>query len=214
MAKGKKQNRLVAIVLAFAAAAGLVVAAFGPRWLTDPDHTAAGFGLKSFESCVGAECESGSVFQLVDEIDKQIARIEAANKELPPAQQVAVPKKPWHGFPVVGMIAFIMCLLAAGGLVVGAVLALAGKRPEVAVMPTTLAVMGLFLAIVNGCIFVATKPAAIDSMEVGWSFLTFGGAIVVGLAAVFPLNKLIRPIDRELGEASATMSWSSELDNM
>jgi hypothetical protein len=107
-----------------------------------------------------------------------------------------------------------MSLLAAAGLVAGGVVALSGKRPEVPVMPTTVAVMGLFLAIVNGCIFVATKPAAIESMEVGWSFLTFGGAVVVGLIAVFPLNKQIRPIDHELGEASATMSWSNELDNL
>lgn len=213
MAK-KKPNKYIAILLAFAAAAGLVVAAFGPRWLTDPDHSGAGFGLKSFEACIGADCETGSVFKLLDEIDKKIERVEAENKELPPAQQMAVPKKPWHGFAVVGMITFVMCLVAAGGLVVGAILALGGKRPEVPVMPTTLAVMGLFLAIVNGCLFVATKPAAIDSMEVGWSFLTFGGAVVLGLAAVFPLNKQIRPIDHELGEASATMSWSNELDNL
>jgi hypothetical protein len=210
----KKPNRFIAIALAFAAAAGLVLAAFGPRWLTEPDHSGSGIGLTSYETTSGARARSGSVFDLIDEIELEIMKVQKANERLPPAQQMAVPKKPWHGFPVVGLITFITSLLAAGGLAVGAGLALARKRPEVPIMPTTVAVMGLFLAIVNGCIFVATKPAAINDMEVGWSFLTFGGAIVVGLAAVFPLNKQIRPIDHELGEGSATMSWSSDLNNL
>jgi hypothetical protein len=51
-------------------------------------------------------------------------------------------------------------------------------------------------------------------MEVGWSFFVFGGGIVTSLIAVFPLNKLIRPIDEELGEGSSTMSWSAELDKL
>jgi hypothetical protein len=213
MPKGKQQNRMIPILLAIVAAVGLVIAAFGPRWLADPDHADIGFGLTTFEECVtSTSCKSGSIAELLDKIDAEIAAIQARNETLPPREQIAAPKKPWRGFPVVGMIAFIGCLVAAGGLIVGAVVALAGKRPVVPVMPTTLAVLGLFFAIVAGCVFVATKPVAVQSMEVGWSFMTFGGAIVVGLGAVFPLNRLIRPIDDELGAASATMSWGTNLD--
>jgi hypothetical protein len=213
MPKGKKQNRMIPILLAIAAAAGLVVAAFGPRWLADPDHADIGFGLTTFEECItGSKCKAGSIGDLLDKIDAEIAMINAHNETLPPREQVAAPKKPWRGFPVVGMIAFIGCLVAAGGLLVGAIVALANKRPEVPIMPTTLAVLGLFFAIVAGCVFVATKPAAVQMMEVGWTFYAFGGSIVTGLAAVFPLNRLIRPIDDELGEASATMSWGADLD--
>src|SRR5204863_9320545 len=104
-------------------------------------------------------------------------------------------------------------LLAAGGLLAGAGLALAGKRLVLPVMPTTLAVLGLLVGIITGCIFIATKPEETATMAVGWSFIAFGGSIVVGLAAVFPLNRAIRPIDEELGEASATMSWGDSRDD-
>ena len=214
MQKGKPQtSRMMPILLAIVGAAGLIVAAFGPRWLADPDHSAVGFGLTTFEECLtSSTCKSGSIADLLDKIDLEIAQIEASNETLPPREQSAVPKKPWRGFPVVGMIAFIGSLLAAGGLLVGSVLALANKRPVVPIMPTTIAVLGLFFAIVAGCVFVATKPAAVQSMEVGWSFFVFGGGIVTSLGAVFPLNRLIRPIDDELGAASATMSWGTNLD--
>lgn len=50
-------------------------------------------------------------------------------------------------------------------------------------------------------------------MMVGWTFMAFGGGTVVGLAAVFPLNRQIRPIDEELGEGSSTMSWGASRDD-
>jgi hypothetical protein len=80
------------------------------------------------------------------------------------------------------------------------------------VAPTTIGLLGVMIGLITGCVFVATKPVAVQSMEVGWSFMTFGGAIVAGLGAVFPLNRLIRPIDEELGAASATMSWGTNLE--
>jgi hypothetical protein len=43
--------------------------------------------------------------------------------------------------------------------------------------------------------------------------MAFGGGVVVALAAVFPLNRAIRPIDEELGDASATMSWGDSRDD-
>jgi len=213
MSKGKPKSRLMPILLAFVGAAGLVVAAFGPRWLADPDHAKVGFGLTTFEDCISkSTCKSGSIADLLDKIDHEIVQIEKLNETLPPREQMAVPKKPWRGFPVVGMIAFIGSLAAAGGIVVAAIFGLANKRPAVPILPTTVAVLGLFFAIVAGCVFVATKPAAVQMMEVGWSFFVFGGGIVTSLIAVFPLNRLIRPIDDELGEASATMSWGTDLD--
>lgn len=212
MQQQKRRNRALAIVFAFAAAAGLVVAAFGPRWLTEPDHEKGGFGLTTYRECM-VQCTTGSISELLDALDEEIAKIELMNAKLPAQEQMAIPKNPWRGFAIVGMITFIASLVAAGGLVAGAVLALAGKRPELPIMPTTLAVLGLAFAIITGCIFVATKPASVSTMEVGWTFLTFGGAVVTGLASVFPLNRAIRPIDHELGEASATMSWGESRDD-
>jgi hypothetical protein len=81
-------------------------------------------------------------------------------------------------------------------------------------MPTTVVVLGLIVSIVCGPVFVATKPESVELMGVGWSFMTFGVALVVGLASVFPLNRQIRPIDEELGAASATMSWGGSRDDV
>jgi hypothetical protein len=206
----RRQNRALAIVLALVAAAGLGVAAFGPRWLTHADSDRDGFGLRTLELCE-RECKTVSNFELVELINLERETIAEQNKSLAPQAQRELPRKPWGGFPVVGMIALVSCLIAAGGLVAGSLLAMANQRPDWPIMPTTLAVLGLLLAIVNGCVFVATKPAgtALDHMGVGWTFFVFGAGIVMGLAAVFPLNRQIRPIDEELGEASATSSWST-----
>jgi hypothetical protein len=154
-----------------------------------------------------------SNFQAVDEIENEIVRTRETNRTLPPNEQVALPRPPWHGWPVVGMLALVASLLAAAGLLWAAALALSGKRPALPIMPTTLAVLGLVIALVNGCIFVATKPETAAAMGVGWSFMTVGGAVVLGLASVFPLNRQIRPIDEELGEASSTMSWGESRDD-
>jgi hypothetical protein len=81
-------------------------------------------------------------------------------------------------------------------------------------MPTTIAVLALGIAIINGMLVVATKPELMRFMTIGWTFYVFGGGAVAGLAAVFPLNRQIRPIDPELGAAAATVSWSVSRDEV
>jgi hypothetical protein len=219
----KQRKRAVAIVLAVISAAGLGVGAFGNRWLALPaaEETAyegtafersAGMGLRAYEKC-RRDCKSISNFELIDLLEAEIKEIEAYNLTVPAKDQRALPRRPWHGFPVVGVMTFVCALIAAAGLLVGAALALAGSRKPLPIMPTTIAVLGLAGGIITGCIFVATKPDLTDPLVVGWTFITFGAAAVVGLAAVFPLNRAIRPIDTELGEASATMSWGGSRDD-
>jgi hypothetical protein len=219
----KQRKRGMAIVLAVIAAAGLGIGAFGDRWLALPaaEHSeyagtaferSAGLGLRAYEKCTRT-CKSVTNFELIDLLEAEIKEVEAYNLTVPAKDQRALPRRPWHGFPVVGVIAFVCAMIAAAGLLVGALLALAGKRVALPIMPTTIAVLGLAGSIITGCIFVATKPDLSDPLVVGWTFITFGAAAVVGLAAVFPLNRAIRPIDTELGEASATMSWGNSRDD-
>src|SRR5438045_1493521 len=112
MEQQKGRSRAISIVLAFIAAAGLVVAAFGPRWLTEPDHTRGGFGLTTYTECA-LTCRTGSIGELIDAIDEDIAKTKAINAKLPEQQQMAVPKSPWHGFAIDGMLTFIAALVAA-----------------------------------------------------------------------------------------------------
>lgn len=218
----KQQRRVVAILLAFVSAAGLSIGAFGDRWLAtpyggdassgNPAERSAGIGLRGYERCSGT-CSTISNFELIDVLERRIEEVKQENKHLPAKEQMALPRPPWHGFPVVGVMALVAALIAAAGLLAGGTLAVARKRVDMAIMPTTIAVLGLAFSIITGCIFVATKPDFAESLVVGWSFITFGIAAVLGLAAVFPLNRAIRPIDDELGEASATMSWGSSRDD-
>lgn len=225
MSSASERKRTVAIVLAFVSAAALLVASGGPQWLhTLPGSKQIDVGLRSYTTCIDAKCGSASNFEVIDYLNKMIEEMKAYNATQPAKNQIAVPRPPWGGFPVVGLITLIMSVLAALGLLWGAVLALQRKRPELPIMPTTIAVLGLALAIVNGCLFLATKPEMvihyapgvtsnlIDDMGVGWTFWTFGIGAVLGLASVFPLNRQIRPIDEELGAASATMSWGTSRD--
>ncbi|HEX5057935.1 MAG TPA: hypothetical protein VFV99_01190 [Kofleriaceae bacterium] len=220
--QGRKQSkRATAIALAFISAAALVVGGFGDRWLqtqegigfelNDVPYRSGNIGLLSFAACQ-SECTSMSNTDLMPALDKWIATLKQRNQGAPVNVQQKVPYPPWHGFPVVGIIALVAALLAAAGLVCGGLLALANKRMEMVVMPTTIAVLGLAISIINGCLFVATKPD-IGSMSVGWTFGAWGAGAVLGLAAVFPLNRAIRPIDEEIGVASATMSWGTSRDD-
>jgi hypothetical protein len=221
----KQKKRGIAILLALVSAAGLVVGVFADQWLVVPETNRAwrtadacaleqvtSVGLRTYERCT-PRCETRTSSQLVDLVEARIACIRDANLRLPSHQQLRVPYSPWHGVPIVGIISFIAALIAAAGLLVGALFAIVGKRVALPIMPTTFAVLGIFVSIVNGCIFVATKPDFADAIVVGWSFIVWGLGAVVGLGAVFPLNRAIRPIDVELGEASATMSWGESRDD-
>ena len=213
MQQGQKPGkRIVAILLAILAAGGLAVAAFAGKWLADSTGDGSGFGLLELTKC-RERCVTVTNFELIDGINAEIARVVKENKDRDPREQLPVPAKPWGGFPIVGWMAWLSCLLAAAGLLVAAALAIARKRIEWPVMPTTVVVLGLIIGMVTGCVFVATKPEAVELMGVGWTFGAFGGAVVLGIAAVFPLNRQIRPIDEELGAASATMSWGGSRDD-
>jgi hypothetical protein len=209
----RERKRAIAIVLAFVSAIGFAISSFENKWLvSDIDDDLMGIGLRHAKDCY-IRCDSISNTQLVEKINKAIDKIIEDNKALPANQQRAVPKRPWDGFPVVGWITFVASLVAAAGLLVGALLTIARKRPVLPIMPTTIAVLGLMISIIAGCVFVATKPAGNDVLVVGWTFVVYGVAAVVGLASVFPLNRQIRPIDVELGAASATMSWGGSRDD-
>lgn len=208
-----KSKRALAIVLAVIASGALVTGAVTDKWLAGTIDDDTAIGLRGARVCLDHDCGAGTNFEVVEAVEAYIQHIVEYNAHVSEQQMRVVPRDPWHGWPVMGWIAFVTSLVTAAGLMVGAAFAIAGRRLDWAVMPTSVAVLGLIGAIITGCVFVATKPDAIDLVGVGWSFLVFGGGVVLGLAAVFPLNRQLRPIDEDLGPSSATMSWGASRDD-
>lgn len=103
-------------------------------------------------------------------------------------------------FPLIGLIAFIACLIAAVSLAIAVAVVLAGKRIRLPVMPTTTALLGVLVALGSGCLFVAFKPGPPGYVGVGVGFFVFGAGVVLGLYSSLKLNKLMRPHDLDLLE--------------
>jgi hypothetical protein len=105
-------------------------------------------------------------------------------------------------FEPCGWATFVLCLAAAGGLAIAALLAIAGARIRLPIAPTTIAFVAIVLALITGCVFVATKPGAAGYVGVGLGFWVFGIGSVVGIAAAQMLAKVNRPLDPDLMEGA------------
>jgi hypothetical protein len=88
-------------------------------------------------------------------------------------------------------------VFAALGLLVAAGLAYARKTPDLRIAPTTIALLGGMLALISGCVFVATKPGPAGMVGVGSSFWLFGVGCVVGIVSAQLLARVNRPPDTE-----------------
>lgn len=169
-------------VFAVIAAAALIAACFSHRWLANRYIGDFGFSPLALKACPGTGCESTSNFELYEkakDIPFEEARISIA-------------------FPVAGLVTFIALLMAAVGLLVATALAVTGRRPELPIAPTTVALLGVMVGLISGCIFVATKPGGVGAIGVAWSFWAFGVGAVLGIAGAQLLAKQIRPVDPDL----------------
>lgn len=101
-------------------------------------------------------------------------------------------------FPLLGLIALIACIVAAISLAIAVAFVLAGKRIRLPIMPTTTALLGVLVALISGCLYIAFKPGPPGYVGVGLSFFVFGGGVVLGLWSSLKLNKLMRPHDPDL----------------
>ncbi len=103
-------------------------------------------------------------------------------------------------FAILGWITFVCIAIAVPSLLIAVGLVLAGKRVRLPIMPTTTALLGVGVALITGCVFVATKPGPPGYVGVGIGFFIFGGGVVLGLWSSLSLNKLMRPHDHDLLE--------------
>ena len=96
----------------------------------------------------------------------------------------------------------IALALAAASLVVAAGIAISGKKPQLPITPTTIALLGIMASLITGCVFVATKPGPAGFVGVGISFWVFGVGAVLGIAGAQMLAKVNRPPDPDLMEGA------------
>lgn len=210
----KPERRVLALVLGIIAALGLGYGAISHNWLTTPRASADenyGFGPLGVEVCVPI-CASLSNFALADLIHEQEEQARAkyqallASGHASEMQMNDANREVLHAeargrisgaFAVCGILAFIGSLVAAVSLAIACVLVLLRKRPDLPVMPTTTAILGLMLGIVGGCVFIAVKPPVSDDIVIAYGFWGFAGGSILGIASTLMLNRNLRPEDEE-----------------
>jgi hypothetical protein len=182
---------MLAIGLALVAAGALGYAALTRQWLVNGSvYEQYGFGLRNNFTCgqsfgEAKECDETSNSEYIAR-QKELSSATASNAS--------------GAFAPMGWATFVACLAAALGLFAAAGIAIARKRPELPMAPTTIALLGIMAALITGCVFVATKPGPPGFVGVGPSFWVFGAGAVLGIAGAQLLAKVNRPIDPDLME--------------
>jgi hypothetical protein len=182
--KSKKDNRMLAIGLAIGAAALLTFAAFSRTWLARPESI--GFGPMGCQMCnLSDGGESGmSNAAFVESMRSTMGDEGVRNSS--------------SAFAPMGWATFGLCLIAALGLLAAAGIAFKKKQPDLAMAPTTAALLALMVSLITGCVFVATKPGGPGFVGVALGFWAFGIGAVMGIVSAQMLAKINRPVDPDL----------------
>ena len=187
-----KNNRALAIGLALAAVACMAYACFTRDWLVNGSrYESYGFGLRTNYTCGSSfgetPCDNASNAEYVERL-RDFGDAAARNTS--------------SVFAPMGWATFVELLVAACALAAAAALALANKKPQLPITPTTVALLGVMASLITGCVFVATKPGPAGFVGVGISFWVFGAGAVLGIAGAQMLAKVNRPPDPDLMEGA------------
>ncbi|HEU0033266.1 MAG TPA: hypothetical protein VFQ53_21685 [Kofleriaceae bacterium] len=123
--------------------------------------------------------------------------VQLANEAVGPITQAHRISSAWTTF---GWITFVATLIGAVSVLLAAVLVAAKRRVALPIMPTTTALLGIGVALICGCVFVAVKPGPSGYVGVGVGFFAFGTGMILGLWSSMMLNRLLRPHDPDLLE--------------
>jgi hypothetical protein len=190
----KKDNRMMAVGFALAAAACLIYASFTRQWLVNiSQYEDRGVGLRSNYSCFDSETmnQRPSADSCRDEPNSEL--VDELRDESPTAaREVSA------AFVPMGWATFVECLIGAFGLVAAAAIALAKKTPQLPMAPTTLGLLAIMATLGTGMVFIATKPGPPGYVGVGMSFWIFGIGAVLGIIGAQLLAKVNRPADPDL----------------
>jgi hypothetical protein len=213
----KPEQRLLAVVLALASVIGLAYASVSRQWMYNPASELGeyGFGLlRNYRCNDRAECETMSNGALAEkwraldeDAAEKVARLVKAGApetEISDAERFqkifAAEHRTSAAFAICGYLAFIGCVIAGLSIAIALALVALKRRPHLPIMPTTTAILGIMLAIVTGCVFVATKPGSSGFVGVSFGFWGYAAGCILGIGSTLMLNRSLRPIDDELAE--------------
>jgi hypothetical protein len=186
-----KDNRTLAIVLAVVAAGLLLFAAFSKNWVGRPAPFDIGFGPRGCHNCAMIAGEEGgdmSNFAFIETLRDKATEMFGSDEQAHASS----------AFAPMGMVTFVLLLLAGLGLLASAGMAAKKMRRDLPIAPTTIALLGLMLSLLTACVFVATKPGGPGFVGVSMGFWCYGIGAVLGIAAAQMLAKLLRPVDPDL----------------
>ena len=188
--KPKSDNRTLAIVLAAVAAGLLLFAAFSKNWVGRPAPIDIGFGPRGCHNCALITGEGGDMsnFAFIELLRDKASEMFGSDEQAHASS----------AFAPMGMITFVLLLLASLGLLTSAGLAAKKIRRDLPIAPTTVALIGLMLSLLTACVFVATKPGGPGFVGVQLGFWCYGIGAVLGIASAQMLAKLLRPVDPDL----------------
>lgn len=184
------RNPHLAAAAAIVAAVALIFSCFSSRWLANAGSDGEiMMGLRSTTEC-------GSIGLLLgpkpSECRTEDNSVYAEEWKSSSDQYYSAA---WAPF---GMITTIAVLLGGLGLLGAGVLGFLKTKPNIPFSPSTLALLGIMIALITGCVFVATKPGPGGFVGVGVTFWIFGVGAVIGIFVATVLAKVNRPADPDL----------------
>jgi hypothetical protein len=200
----KKEHRELGIGFAAAAGLALVIAALTHGWLVNPYMGDIQMGLISTHMCETHDrCDSMTNFALMSNLREQAERDDTTIEHMQTEGRTEFSEMRTDSaaevsgaFAPAGLVTMIACIIGGLALMATAVLAYKKIRIALPLHLSTIALIGIMVSLIFGCIFIATKPGGIRGVGVGYSFWIFGIASVVGIIGAQILNKLVKPPEK------------------
>ena len=182
------EHRGIGILLALVAMAALGFSLVSQRWLLSPGG-GTGFGLRDSFVCYADGADSS-----VQRCDIESNLDFVADR----AQLDDLREHVTAVFPICGWATCALIGVGLLGLLLTTIIAVARKRPQWPIAPTTIALAPVMLAMITGCVFVATKPGETSFVGVAIGFWVFGAGAVAAIIASLLLSRALRPADVDL----------------
>ncbi len=190
-----KKRKVTASIVCIAAAVFVLIPCLGLRWMK-------GVNVDAGVSLLFIEAGDESISNL-DAIEQANAAVERFNERIDDARAMGygddAPSKRetiLGTFAYAGIATIFFSIISAGALIAAGVLSLRkDKFIRSPVALTSVALIGLLLALVLGCVFLGSIPKDMGfKAGVSWPFFMFGTGVVAGLAGAQMLAKAYREV--------------------